>query len=187
VNERRGALNLTPLMVAATARVPAAGTPGEDTSVALVTLLLDRGAEVNALASNGAGALARAVVAGNEAVVHLLLKAGADPRGDTPTSAVNTYPLWAAVALKRHSLVRLLITHGADVNIGNSVLGTPFTLAVTGGDVEMARLLLETGADPHRPSPVNLPLLGAALYLQNPPMAQLLEAHGLSMGRSTEE
>jgi ankyrin repeat protein len=179
VNERSGRMGLTPLMAAASLVADADVSSG-DTSSSLVRLLLARGADVNALATNGAGALARAVVAGNETMVRLLLDAGADPKGGVLAPA-NTAPLWAAVALKQRSLVALLISRGADVNTGNSVIGTPFTIAVTGGDVEIARLLLEAGADPNRPSLVNLPLLAVALRLQNPPMAQLLEQHGLSL------
>jgi hypothetical protein len=42
-------------------------------------------------------------------------------------------------------------------------------------------VLLEAGADPRRPSRVNLPLLAVAMVLRDPPMARLLEEHGLSL------
>jgi len=194
VNERRGPLGLTPLMVAATVATGAGRAGGDaDAGAEMISLLLERGADASALAANGAGALARAVVADNGAGARLLLDAGADPNGSGAGASgagaeapPNTSPLWAAVALRRATLVRLLLDHGAEANTGDSTYGTPFTVAVVGGDVGIARMLLEAGADPRRPSRVNLPLLAVAMVLRDPPMARLLEEYGLSLALAPE-
>lgn len=166
------AMNVTPLLVAAGAG---------NTEIALI--LIHVGADPNAVGNNGAGALARAAVSRDaEDLAQHLLDAGADPNGLETASPVVA-PLWAAVSFKRPGLVRLLLKHGATVNTGDAKSGTPFGTAVLGGDATIARVLLEAGADPLRPSLSNLPLLAVALKFSNPPMAQLLEEYGLSLSQ----
>lgn len=176
VDARGAGLGVTPLMAATRCKA----------SAPLVRLLLEAGADPNALAANGAGALAHAVLGGDIETMQVLLDAGADPNGAGAAASANTAPLWAAVALKRRDLVELLLARGAEVNTGNSSIGTPFNVAVTGGDAGIARMLLEAGADPLRPSLSNIPLLAVALRFTNLPMAQLLEEYGLSLASSDE-
>lgn len=172
VDARGEAMSITPLMAAA--------RRGESP---LVRLLLEAGADPNAVSKNGAGSLARTAITGDTATAEALLEAGADPSGVGSAAPPNTSPLWAAIAMKRPDLVRLLLEHGAEVNTGDSTSGTPFGIAVTGGDAGIARMLLEAGADPLRPSLSNLPLLAVALRFTNPPMAKLLEEYNLSLAR----
>ncbi|HVK03981.1 MAG TPA: ankyrin repeat domain-containing protein, partial [Armatimonadaceae bacterium] len=170
VDARHGAMGVTALMAAA-----------QRGDAPVVRLLLEAGADPNAVGRNGAGALARAAVAGDAVeTARLLLDAGADPNGGSSDAPPNATPLWAAVALKRRGLVGLLLERGANPNIGDSTTDTPFGVAATGGDAEIARRLLEAGADPLRPARANLPLLAVSLRFSNPPMAALLEEHGLS-------
>ena len=172
VDVRGEAMNITPLMAAA-----------QRGDAPLVRLLLEAGADPNAVSRNGAGVLARTAITGDTTTAEVLLDAGANPDGGG-SAPPNTAPLWAAIALKRRELVRLLLERGAQVNTGDSVSGTPFGVAVTGGDAEIARMLLEAGADPLRPALSNLPLLAVALRFSNPPMADLLEEYGLSLAES---
>ncbi|KAG9288741.1 hypothetical protein G9A89_019102 [Geosiphon pyriformis] len=54
-------------------------------------------------------------------------------------------PLAAAVSYKHYTIIELLISHGADVNIRDFEGDTPLHVAET---VEIAELLLDHGADP---------------------------------------
>ena len=58
-----------------------------------------------------------------------------------------------AVALRRPEAVRLLVSVGFDVNGDGGT--TPLHLAAYAGDVAMAALLLELGADPNRTDPAH--------------------------------
>jgi ankyrin repeat protein len=174
VDARSTAMNITPLM----------GAANTENAAPLVRLLLEAGADPNAAGRNGAGALARAILGGDVDAARMLLDAGADPRGVKREAPPNTTPIWAAVALKRREMVDLLLSHGAEVNIGDSVTGTLFGEAVNSGDAVIARKLLEAGADPSRPGLSNLPLQAVALRFINPSMAQLLEEYNLSLAKS---
>lgn len=175
VDARSEAVGVTPLMAAA-----------QRGDAPMARLLLEAGADPNAASRNGATVLARVAITGNVPTAEALLDAGASPDG-IGSAPPNAAPLWAAVALKRRELVRLLLDRGAAVNTGDSVFGTPFGVAVTGGDAAIARMLLEAGADPLRPALSNLPLLAVALRFSNPPMADLLEEYGLSLAKSDAE
>jgi ankyrin repeat protein len=176
VDARSEGMSITPLMAAA-----------QRGDLPLVRVLLEAGADPNASSRNGAAVLARAVLAGDVPTVRVLLEAGASPNTTESSAPPNTAPLWAAVARKQRELVRLLLEHKAQPNIGDSVTDTVFGIAVSGGDAEIARMLLEAGADPTRPALSNLPLLAVAMRFTNLPMAELLEDHGLSLAKADTE
>lgn len=111
----------------------------------LVGLLLERGADVDAVDYLGDTALGWAAANGYDAVVQLLLAHHAvidheDVDGSTPLNS--------AIAYEHLATARLLIEAGADVKHtdleGNSILMS----AIRTGDLGMMKLLLEHGADP---------------------------------------
>lgn len=53
----------------------------------------------------------------------------------------------SAVSQQREAVVRVLLQHGADVNINSRGFGTPLSLATFLGDVTVVNLLLEHGAN----------------------------------------
>ncbi|ALP53994.1 hypothetical protein Tel_13105 [Candidatus Tenderia electrophaga] len=57
--------------------------------------------------------------------------------------------LHAAVRQRHQDIVRFLLEHGAQVGLANRHGETPLLVAAAGGDVQVARLLLEHGADPN--------------------------------------
>jgi ankyrin repeat protein len=61
-------------------------------------------------------------------------------------------PVLQAVSRRDKPMVRYLVDKGCDVNGRNHASSghTPFSYAVREGDFEMASLLLELGADPHK-------------------------------------
>ncbi|MEK7384042.1 MAG: ankyrin repeat domain-containing protein [Elusimicrobiota bacterium] len=130
--DRRGQ---TPLMIAAVrADLP------------LARLLLDRGAKADRAGGGGETPLMRAADHGSLEVVRLLIEKGADvdAKGVQGTTALHY-----AVQSNQPEIVRLILDHGADVNATDDMrIGrTPLGIAAYFGRADLARLLLERGAD----------------------------------------
>ncbi len=114
--------------------------------VALVKLLLDKGANVDLHDKGGRTALTAAAGRGgpvNLAIVKLLIEKGANIHADNDSAIIN------AAREADPEVVRLLLANGAPVNVrdpqrkNNSVLME----ASSGGSVENVRLVLAAGAD----------------------------------------
>ncbi|MBK9266466.1 MAG: ankyrin repeat domain-containing protein [Polyangiaceae bacterium] len=140
---------LTPLLVAVRAlQTPGASEPG--CSIDTVVLLLRYGADVNRWDEEHASTpLLTAVFNNHIDAVRILLAAGADPnvRGDEGES-----PLRLCAEKGYLAMARLLLHCGANKTIhegggpaGMNALG----FAATRLNVEMVKLLLAHGADPH--------------------------------------
>ena len=111
-----------------------------------------------------ASALFTAVEAGNERIVRLLLKAGADPDLALPGPEINknnrlagATPLLLTVYRGHDAVAHQLIEAGADVNrmLPDSIAGSdaalsgssPLMLAAYQGKEDQVRLLIDAGAD----------------------------------------
>jgi ankyrin repeat protein len=129
-HDRRG--GATPLMHAA-----AIG------SVDAMTLLLDKGADVNARSAARATALMWAVT--SEAKVRLLLDRGADV--NAVSEAGRTPLLLAAMSDRSAAIVRLLLQHGADAKARDSIGMTSLIAATVGNDIETIREIAALGID----------------------------------------
>ena len=143
--------NLSPLALAAKCRV-----------VEVANYLLDRGAKATsqaliwACASHGPATHEFATNESPLELVERLLKAGADVRegGSIYGDDDKFTPLYYAVKKVSAPLVRLLLDHGAPVDLGRvdaspagyEGLQTPLCWACKFGEVRMARLLLARGA-----------------------------------------
>jgi ankyrin repeat protein len=119
--------------------------------LALVKILLDKGADINAKAATVGcrlcpwTALIVAANAGHVEVVRLLLEKGADIRATDHTG-------WTALVRATNSgrlgVVRLLIEKGADVNAEDGLNGNTILMhAASQGHLEVVKLLIEKGAD----------------------------------------
>ncbi|MCK6501411.1 MAG: ankyrin repeat domain-containing protein, partial [Nitrospira sp.] len=144
------ALGHTPLMLAA--RSPFSGESAR--------LLLDKGADPNARSRYGATALMAAAAADHLEHVKLLVGRGADVNanpvpdgsaGDPIWGGMRTPLMWAALR-GNLAMVTYLLDHGAEVN---QVVGFGTALSQTGWRqrTEIARLLLDRGANPNQPEP----------------------------------
>jgi ankyrin repeat protein len=109
---------------------------------ALVRLLLEYGAKVDAVDQLGQTALMMAAGAGRVETARLLLEYGADPRaqdGEEKTSLMH------AAEARRLEMVQLLLERGADIDYRTSRGFTLLMLAAEGGRVEIAQLLVARG------------------------------------------
>jgi ankyrin repeat protein len=115
---------------------------------ALRRILDDDPADVNAFSGDGFTALHLAVFGGREEAARLLLERGANPNVVSTNEAVRVAPLGTAAFVRSVPLARVLLDSGADVNGRGEGGFTALHSAAQNGDEELARLLLERGADP---------------------------------------
>ena len=139
VNARSPNENYTPLMVAANYG-----------RLALVSYLLDKGADYNATSDGGETALilaSRPNSSDSDLVVQKLLEAGADPN---KASGGGNTPLMEAAYGGDVELVRILLKAGADPHAQNQYNETALSVAcMKNGTVAVVNELLKAGADLH--------------------------------------
>ncbi|KAJ3032098.1 hypothetical protein HDV00_007985 [Rhizophlyctis rosea] len=104
-------------------------------SVEIVQLLLDYGSWIHDGVGWAGDGLFQAINGNHVDVVKLLLKAGAD--------IIRPLPLVQAVSLSGVEIVGLIIRAGADMN---AVTGAPLRSAVSRGNCDLVKLLLDAGA-----------------------------------------
>jgi ankyrin repeat protein len=115
---------------------------------ALRRILEEEPGRATALSDDGFTALHLAVFGNQEDAARLLLERGADPNALSTNEAVRVPPLGTAAFVRSVPLARLLLDSGADVNGRGEGGFTALHSAAQNGDEELARLLLERGADP---------------------------------------
>ncbi len=170
----------------------------------VVRLLLDLGADPHATDATGATPLTTASQDGADpATVEMLVAAGAkldfltavtlarydlaeallaeDP-GRLGRDGRDTVALHLAVAKKNHDAVRWLIAHGVDVDAKRSMWDcnhTALHMTVENGDIALARVLLDAGADPDiRDDKYGATALGWADFFGREEFAKLVREHG---------
>ena len=139
-------------------------------------LLHQNGADPHVRGGEGRNPLHGAVYSGNFEVTRKLIEYGhadindGDNYGGTPFHWVAT-----GLEFKDYSVLRLMLEHGADVNVQDRSGRTPLHDASYHGRVEGVRLLLEHGAD------VEVKSIGGRTALQeagNDKVVELLREHG---------
>ena len=143
----------------------------------LVPVLLEAGAQLDAVDSNGDTALHYAAQFEQHACVQLLLDAGANPNlldkwGQSPISMAVSQYQWKTA--------RLLINHpGIDLNLCAKNRGTVLHAAAGYGQTDIIRTLLAHHADANCPNPKNgtTPLMMTCAQYHHPDaLAVLLDA-----------
>ena len=114
------------------------------------TLLLETGADVNALGPYETPALHWVIRVRDVDTARMLLKAGADPN---LANAYDLQPLHLAIQNKDAAMVRLLLSAGADPNIPDRAGENSLFLAARSGSAEIVQMLLDAGADPEEREP----------------------------------
>jgi ankyrin repeat protein len=113
---------------------------------AVVDLLLQRGANVNAASQAGFTPLVFAALKNDAPSVKRLLTAGADPNYALPD---KTKVLTVATASLSYAASMALLDGGADPNVADSTGHTPLHLAAQTGALDLAKKLLAKGANPN--------------------------------------
>ena len=138
-----------------------------ETMAPLLDGLLEAGADINHQNRHGQTPLIMMAYSSmvRDAVAPLLLARGADPnlqdyRGNTllhllATEKGRTDP---------STVVRLLLSHGAGLEIRNRQHETPLMAAVARKNVKVAQLLIEAGADVNVSSKRGNPLIGSLIF-----------------------
>ena len=112
--------------------------------MATISLLLDRGADINAVGGHYGTPLAAAALSGNKDIVSLLLDRGADINA---VGGEYGTPLATAAYSESAEIVSLLLDRGADINAMGGTYGTPLAAAAATGNKDIVFLLLDRGAD----------------------------------------
>ncbi|XP_014672257.1 PREDICTED: ankyrin-3-like [Priapulus caudatus] len=116
---------------------------------AVVRMLLSHGASANANTadSQGLSTLYQAARFDQLDIERLRLEAGADPNvAETQTGKT---PLMSAVREGEEAVVRMLLSHGANVNAADQQGRTSLYHAACSGQLDIVRLLLEAGTSLH--------------------------------------
>jgi ankyrin repeat protein len=143
------------------------------------TVLIESGCCVAAVRENDESALYLAAQLGDADLLKLMLQKGATRVVNVATARYSTSPLFAAIYKGSAPCVDLLLRHGAFVNVHNARNETPLGAAIRLDLADIARLLLQAGADPNMPagkdgeSPLAL-----SIVHKRPDIAKDLIAHG---------
>ncbi|KAJ5248263.1 hypothetical protein N7497_008324 [Penicillium chrysogenum] len=110
----------------------------------VVTLLLDKGANVNSYHKLHATALYTALVYGHQDIVPILLEKGADVN---ITGEHHGTALYMASHLGNPDIVLSILERGADINYNHKWHGTALYRACRSGHPKVVKILLENGAN----------------------------------------
>ncbi|XP_029439484.1 ankyrin repeat and KH domain-containing protein 1-like isoform X2 [Rhinatrema bivittatum] len=112
----------------------------------VVSLLLDRKANVEHRAKTGLTPLMEAASGGYAEVGRVLLDKGADVNAPPVPSSRDT-ALTIAADKGHYKFCELLINRGAHIDVRNKKGNTPLWLAANGGHIDVVQLLVQAGAD----------------------------------------
>ncbi|MEW5924150.1 MAG: ankyrin repeat domain-containing protein [Candidatus Zixiibacteriota bacterium] len=148
-------------------------------NIDLVTFLLDKGIDINQQDNQGRSALHLAAFRGRTGVIKLLADRGANLQiRDNDSMSV----LGGAAYSGQPDAAALLIELGADVNEAPNRHGhTPLFAAIWSNRVNVARVLIESGADLEYRNPHGETALHIAVSRGNQEIAQLLLDAGMNV------
>lgn len=145
-------------------------------------MLLKMGADPNFVSKIEESALHRAISAGDQKMIDILLEGGAIlmPRTNRGT------PLIDAATYSDYCTAATLLKLGADPNAIDSFGFNALYCAIDNGDTSMVRMLLEGGADPNVIGPGAVTALYDALSSGNASMVQVLLEGGADPNFTTD-
>lgn len=153
---------------------------------AIAELLIKNGADVQAFAPDGFAPLHRAAQNGYSDVCALLLDHGAQVNAITKDAQFRTFAgynctaLFLAACNNDCRTAEILLNHNADQSIVTNDESFPLYAASQMGYCEMAKLLLENGADPNKRDSNGFSPLFTAIenHGENSRIARLLKSYG---------
>lgn len=148
-------------------------------SLELTELLVARGASVNPEDPSVTPPLATAAAAGRISIAERLLEAGADVNAAYGERRKRT-PLFGAAGVE---MVRLLLRHGGDPNPrgpDGARMKLPLVQSARSGAVDVAELLLHSGAEIDAPDHSGFTAFGIAAFYQNE-VLDVLRARGAAL------
>jgi ankyrin repeat protein len=161
--------------------------PGEDDwnlvesviniSAANTALLLERGANPNAVSSTGNSALMYAVEKGNMEIMKMLVEQGADVNA---TGFNKETPLFIAIFKNDFQSAKYLLEQGADPNVKDAFGITPLIYAAATNQYQSADLLMFYNADESVTDDQGNDPLMAAVTFENVETSDVLLQNGLS-------
>ncbi len=117
---------------------------GYDKSKGMLTLLLDKGADPEAVAPNGINLIKMSIEKKDPETLKLLVQKGVNINKRYKS---GSYPLLQAIYKGYAPVIQFLIQSGADTNVKDSSGITPIIAAVESKDVKTADFLVKGGAD----------------------------------------
>jgi len=142
-------------------------------------LLRHNGADLDVRGRYERVPLHAAAFSGNFEVVRILIEC--DPAAINARAAIGSTPLLLASGgfyFKDGSVLRLLLEHGADINVQNRIAWTPLIMASFNGAVEVVRLFLENSADVEAKTSDGKTALQVAAGEGHEEVVELLREHG---------
>jgi uncharacterized protein len=115
---------------------------------AIASLLLARGASVDATTRTGTRPAARPPGAGGGSHGVGIVRGGVPPQGEQNPAAGGMTPLLFAAREGRLEPARLLVSAGANVNTADANGISPLLMAISNNHIPVASLLLASGANP---------------------------------------
>ena len=171
----------------------AAGAADRDTRLAdaamkrdmasVMTLIQQKGIDVNAPGRDGTPALHWAVRVNDLETASALLRAGADPKLIT---RYGVTPMALAAASGNAGMVKLLLESGADANAPDGAGETPLTAAAQVGSLDTVKALLAAGATlDARDRTFQQTALMVAVRANHPDLVRFFIAEGASVNTQT--
>ena len=120
--------------------------------IAHIELLLKKGANPNIKNNYGSSPLAAAASSNNVTITQLLLTAGANPNlrlVNNSTALIIAVRFADGKNNYNQETIQLLIDANANLDLQNDAQETALNIAVTNGNLVLAKKLLEAGADPN--------------------------------------
>lgn len=141
----------------------------------IVSLLLEHGAEIEAVSDAGVTPLIFAVTENHPQIVKLLLEHDARPDTSIPGGWTGVH---MAAGEGHGAVLQLLLSAGAPVDAPDDTGLTPLHHAVRNQHTAVVSILLDAGADPNRLSVSGESALDMAQATGHEDLPKLLESHG---------
>jgi len=151
----------------------------------MTLMLINKGADVNAISTVGNSALMIAVTSqGNAKIVKLLLDKNAD--ASIKNMAGETV-LMRAAAGGDTAILKILLNKHIDINAGNKFTTTALSAAVANKNTAAAILLLNNGADPNKADGLQTTPLMFCINLDDLQLVNALLQHGADVNKKDHD